>query len=518
MFVWQDQRQIMTLINIRNLGIVLGSPLFSNLNIVVNAGDRIGLVAANGRGKSTLFRCISGAMEASEGDITKARGLTVGYVEQNMPARLIDLPFYTAVLDALSADQQENESWRVDVVLESLDVPEALRQRPLKQLSGGWQRIAMLGRVWVTEPDVLMLDEPTNHLDLGKIAMLEAWLNALPRDVPVIIASHDRAFLDTVTNRTLFLRAEQSQIFPLPYTRARGALDEADAADERRYQRDIKVAGQLRKQAAKLNNIGINSGSDLLVVKTKQLKERADKLEDAAKPAHLERSAGSIRLANRGTHAKVLITLEDATVQTPDATPLFRTGKQFVCQGDRIVLLGANGAGKTRLVAMLRKAIEHAQAVQDGIKATPSLVLGYGDQALADLRDEDTPMATIIRRFDIGDQRARALLAGAGMSIELQARPVGQLSGGQKARLGLLILRLINPNFYLLDEPTNHLDIDGQEALEDELMAQQASCLLVSHDRSFVRSVGNRFWLIEKKKLVEVDSPEGFFAAAATLD
>jgi ATPase subunit of ABC transporter with duplicated ATPase domains len=124
-------------------------------------------------------------------------------------------------------------------------------------------------------------------------------------------------------------------------------------------------------------------------------------------------------------------------------------------------------------------------------------------------------MGTIIRRFDIGDQRARALLAGAGMSIELQARPVGQLSGGQKARLGMLILRLTNPNFYLLDEPTNHLDIDGQEALEGELMAHQASCLFVSHDRSFVRSVGNRFWLIDKKKLVEVDSPEGFFADAA---
>jgi ATPase subunit of ABC transporter with duplicated ATPase domains len=505
----------MTLINIRNLGIVLGSPLFSKLNLVINGGDRIGLVAANGRGKSTLFRCLAGALEANEGEITKARGLTIGYVEQNVPARLIDLPFYTAVLDALSADQQESESWRVDVVLEELDVPEVLRQRSLKQLSGGWQRIAMLARVWVTEPDVLMLDEPTNHLDLGKIAMLEAWLNALPRDVPVIISSHDRAFLDTVTSRTLFLRAEQSQIFPLPYTRARAALDDADAADERRYQRDIKVAEQLRKQAAKLNNIGINSGSDLLVVKTKQLKQRADKLEDAAKPAHLERSAGAIRLSNRGTHAKVLITLEDAAVQTPDGTLLFKTGKQFVCQGDRIVLLGANGAGKTRLVSMLRRAIQQPQVAQDGIKATPSLVLGYGDQALADLHNDDTPMGTIIRRFDIGDQRARALLAGAGMSIELQARPVGQLSGGQKARLGMLILRLTNPNFYLLDEPTNHLDIDGQEALEGELMAHQASCLFVSHDRSFVRSVGNRFWLIEKKKLVEVDSPEGFFAEAA---
>ncbi len=505
----------MTLINIRNLGITLSSPLFSRLNLAVNAGDRIGLVAANGRGKSTLFRCMAGALEATEGEITRARGATVGYVEQNVPAPLLPLSFYEAVLDALPAEQAESESWRVDVALEGLEVPEEFRTRALSALSGGWQRLAMLARVAVTEPDVLMLDEPTNHLDLGKIAMLETWLNALPRDTAVVIASHDRAFLDAVSNRTLFLRPENSQLFALPYPQARAALDETDAADAKRYERDMKAADQLRRQAAKLHNIGVNSGSDLLVVKTKQLKQRAEKLEDAAKPAHLERSAGAIKLGNRGTHAKVLVTLEDAEVRTPDGTVLFKTGKQFICQGDRIVLLGENGAGKSRFIAMLRKAIGNPEAAQDGIKATPSLVLGYADQALADLRDADTPMETIIRRFDVGDQRARALLAGAGMTIDMQSKPLGRLSGGQKARLGMLVLRLTEPNFYLLDEPTNHLDIDGQEALEGELMAHQASCLLVSHDRSFVRATGNRFWQIERKRLVEVESPEGFFAAAA---
>src|SRR6266540_1025857 len=262
----------MTLINIRNLGVTLGVPLFSRLNLVVNAGDRIGLVAANGRGKSTLLRCMAGAMEAGEGEITKSRGLTIGYVEQHVPEVLMDRPFYAAVLETLSADQRRSEQWRVEVVLESLEVPEALRQQPLRHLSGGWQRFAMLAQVLVTEPDLLLLDEPTNHLDLVRIGRLENWLNALPNDMPVVIASHDRAFLDATTNRTLFLRPEQSQLFPLPYTRARAALD---AADERRFQRDMKVAQKLRQQAARLNNVGINSGSDLLLTKTKQLKQRA---------------------------------------------------------------------------------------------------------------------------------------------------------------------------------------------------------------------------------------------------
>jgi ATPase subunit of ABC transporter with duplicated ATPase domains len=505
---------MMALITLRNLGVTLGAPLISNLNLTIGAGDRVGIVAPNGRGKSTLLNCIAGRLDPTVGEVTRSRGLRVGYVEQNVPAALMEMPLCDAVRQALSAEQAVSEGWRADVVLDGLDVPEALRQKPLARLSGGWQRLALLARVWVTDPDVLLLDEPTNHLDLAKIARLEDWLNALPRDVPVLVCSHDRAFLDATTNRTLFLRLEQSQVFSLPYGRARDALEHADASDERRYQRDMKAAQQLRRQAAKLNNIGVNSGSDLLTVKTKQLKQRADRLEDGARPGFLERSAGAIRLANRGINAKVLIALDDVPVDTSDGALLFKSGKQWICQGDRIVLLGKNGVGKSRFVEMIRRAIIGQNGVLEGIRPTPSLVLGYGDQGLSSLADDDTPLGVTTRLFELGEQRARTLLAGAGIGVDKQNRAIGRLSGGQKARLAMLALRLQAPNFYLLDEPTNHLDIDGQEALESELTAQDASCLLVSHDRSFVRAIGNRFWVIEKRRLVEIDGPEDFFASA----
>ena len=162
----------MTLITLRNLGVTLNAPLFSRLNLVVNAGDRIGLVAANGRGKSTLLRCIAGTMEASQGEITRSRGLTIGHVEQNVPDVLLDRPFYAAVLETLSADRRRSENWRVDIALESLDVPEALRQKPLKQLSGGWQRLAMLARVLVTEPDVFCsTSRPTISISPGSTSL-----------------------------------------------------------------------------------------------------------------------------------------------------------------------------------------------------------------------------------------------------------------------------------------------------------------------------------------------------------
>ena len=507
----------MTIINIRNLGVTLGAPLFSNLSLTLNAGDRLGIVAANGRGKSSLLRAIAGQIEPTAGDIIRSRGATLGFVEQSIPRTLLAEPFYRAVQLALPEDQAENESWRVDILLDALQVGDELRSRPLGQLSGGWQRIALVARAAVSEPDILLLDEPTNHLDLAKIAQVEGWLATLPRDMPVMIASHDRAFLDAVTNRTLFLRAERSSVFALPYSRARAALDEADASDERQFQKEMKTADQLRRQAAKLNNIGINSGSDLLVVKTKQLRERAAKIETQARPAHKERSAGTIRLANRGTHAKVLVSIDDIAVATPDGTILFRTGKQAICQSDRIVLLGPNGAGKTRFVTMLKSAMAYPEASIPGIRVTPSVVLGYGDQALADIADQDTPFNLLNARFELGDLRIRSLLAGAGIGLDLQGKAIGNLSGGQKARLGMLVLRLTDPSFYLLDEPTNHLDIEGQEALEGELLQNEASCLLVSHDRSFIRNVGNRFWQIERKKLIEVDDPEAFFAQQASL-
>ncbi|MDQ0474554.1 ABC-F family ATP-binding cassette domain-containing protein [Labrys wisconsinensis] len=505
----------MALIHLRALGVTLSEPLFSDLDLTVAAGDRLGLVAANGRGKSTLLRCIAGAVEPTAGTVVRARGLRIAHVEQDVPPALHDLTVQAAVRRALPAEQAAAETWRVDVALDALEIPEPLRVRPLRALSGGWQRLAMLACAWVTDPGLLLLDEPNNHLDLARLARLEAFLNGLPRDVAVVLASHDRAFLDATTARTLFLRPQASETFPLPYGRAQAALAGIDAAQAREYQRDLKTAQQLRRQAAKLHNIGVNSGSDLLTVKTRQLRQRADRLEEAARPAHRERSAGTIRLAGRDTHAKVLVGFDDARVETPDGTLLFRTGRLTIGLGDRVVLLGRNGAGKSRLVSLVRQAVAEPGPATAAVRATPSLVLGHSDQALSELRAEETPHGLVCRRFEVGDQRARALLAGAGIAVDRQGRAIATLSGGQRARLAMLVLRLTRPSFYLLDEPTNHLDIEGQEALEAELKAQGATALLVSHDRSFVRAVGNRFWLIENRRLVEVESPEAFFAAEA---
>ena len=496
----------MSLLAARALSLTLGQPLFTDLSFAIEPGDRLGLVAANGRGKSSLLACLAGMAEPTAGEITRARGLTVALVAQDVPARLLPLRLRDAVAEAVP-----EEDWRADIALDDLAVPDGLRDQPLAALSGGWQRAAMLARAAAGEPDLYLLDEPTNHLDLARIGHLQRWLAGLPSRVAVILTSHDRAFLDAATSRALFLRPEASRDFALPYSAARAALDLADAADVRRFDNDLAKAGQLRRQAAKLKNIGINSGSDLLVVKTRQLTERAERIEAGARAAHREKGAGTIRLDSAGSHAKALISFEEGTVSAPDGRVLFRLPKLWVEPGDRVVLLGPNGAGKTRMV---RAVLAACGGAAGAIRAAPSLVLGHSDQMLAQLPDAATPF-DLVSRMSHSDAVTRSQLAGAGVTADWQSRKVAALSGGQKARLAILLLRLTKPNFYLLDEPTNHLDIEGQEALEAELSAQGAACLLVSHDRAFVRAVGTRFWQIGAGRLQEAAGPEAFFAAQA---
>lgn len=500
----------MAILILKDAGFVAQDHLFKNLTLTLNPHDRIGLVAQNGAGKSTLLRCLAGETDLGSGDVFRSRGVSVGHMAQDVAPGLMDLTLHGAVLKALAKDARETEAWRVDMVLDTLNAPETMRDTEVSALSGGWQRLMLLARVWVTDPDVLLMDEPTNHLDLEKILMLEDWFATWVGGVPVVVASHDRSFLDAVTNRTLFLRPETSHLYTLPYSRARDELAHRDAAQAAEQERKLNEAGRLRRQSAKLKNIGINSGSDLLQKKQKQLRERAEKIEESVSVLHSER-AGEIRLSNRGTHAETLIRIADLLVSTPDGHALFKVEKLEVRQGDRIVILGHNGVGKSTFVRLLRSALVEGREVP-GVRVTPSLVTGYIDQALSDIPLDRTSFDFIAGKGP-NDAHCRSALAGAGITYDWQSRPIRYLSLGQRSRVALLALRFDEPNFYLLDEPTNHVDIAGQEDLAEEIRGRGASCVLVSHDRTFVRDVGTRFLAIERGQLTESDGPGDFFAA-----
>ncbi len=495
----------MTLINLRALAVATPRPLFANLDLTLHPNQRIGLIAANGGGKSTLLRILAGQAEPTTGDLTRRRGLKTAFVEQDVPPTLLDLPMEEAIRRALPPAEREANEWRIDLLLDTFETPPDMRARKLAQLSGGWQRMALIARAWITEPDLLLLDEPSNHLDLQRIELLEDWLCHQTEGTGMIIASHDRAFLDACTTHTLFLRPEGSVLYAHPFSQARQLLAADDERTEKIFAREMKEADRLRQNAGKLKNVGINSGSDLLLKKSKQLNARAEAIEQAARPLARQRT-GEVRLANSGTHAKVLATLEDLPVTTPDGTPLFRTGRLRIHQGDRIVVTGPNGAGKSQLVRLLRAACTGTET--PGITIAASVVMGYVDQQMSQLPAAQTPLAFIAGTFPLGDQRSLSLLASAGFDIDTQKRPIAKMSPGQKARLGLLALRLAEPNFYLMDEPTNHVDIAGQERLESEILAPSAkngaaTCLLVSHDRAFIKAIATRILRIDRGRLLE---------------
>jgi ATPase subunit of ABC transporter with duplicated ATPase domains len=490
-------------ISLRDVGVLSPHPLFQNLSMVIGDADRVGLVAGNGGGKTTLLKCLAGLMEPTTGDIVRSRGMRIGYVEQSVPTNLLGLPLVEVIRRAFPPAERAGQEWRVGALLDEFAAPFELRDRPLHALSGGWQRLALIARTAVAECDALLLDEPTNHLDLTKIEILERWIAA--GRIPMVIASHDRRFLDVCTTRTVFLRPSTSRFYGHPFTRARRLLAEDDAAQESKLIRDTREVDRLRRNANELKNIGVNSRSDLMLKKAKRLRERAAALAQTLTPEPPERS-GEVQLANRGTHAKLMLALNGIDVRAPDGQLLFQVGKLDVFQRDRLVLLGENGVGKSQFVGLLRRALNGTEV--PGLHASASIVMGYVDQLMSHLPDAMTPHGYISDTFRLPDQRAIRLLAGAGFTIEMQRRPIAGLSPGQKARLGLLALRLIEPNFYLMDEPTNHVDIAGQERLETEILAHEATCIIVSHDRAFVQAIATRFLLIDCGGIAEVDAPD----------
>ena len=345
--------------------------------------------------------------------------------------------------------------------------------------------------------------------------MLETWLNQEVVSIPLLIVSHDRRFLDTCTNRTLFLRPDESRIYSYPFSKARELLFEDDRALENKRDREVKEMQRLRKSAHNLRQIGVNNYSAAALRKSIQIANRAEAIEDSLQKVHVEQQR-DIKLSSRETHSKRLVTIEDLTIKRPDGVPLFQIGSLSIRRSERVVILGRNGTGKTQFVQRLRTAFADVEGARgEGLAIAPSLVIGYIDQNMSQLPENETLRDYLSSAHQTGDQRATALLVSSGFPIGQHSQKIRELSPGQKARVTLLSFRLQEPSFYLMDEPTNNLDIAGQEQLETEILAHEATAVLVSHDRSFVENTGTRFLVIEESRLFELGTPEIFYRALA---
>ena len=474
--------------------------LFSGLDLAVNTGDRLGLVGYNGCGKSTLLNLLAGDVEPDSGHITRARNLRLARVEQFLPDQLEG----KSLLAVVAAQVPVDATWRASAMLGQLGFSDAQMGQRLESLSGGQLNRLMLARALVQEPQLMLLDEPTNHLDLATLALFENVLGAFRG--ALVMVSHDRAFLDLLCPTTLLLRDQRAYRFELPYSEARIELQRMDlAAAERRAGEEKKIS-QARASAKRVADWGRTYDNEGFARQAKSMFKRVERME-ADRTFVSQGSPLDLELAVGGSRGKRMLTLEKLDVEVP-GKKLFNVAECFLRPGERIALLGHNGVGKTTLIKLILQKLqedEEAAPLGERIRVSPQAKLGYYDQELSSVSSSAKAQTTLfefvandIKRENQGIVQA---LVAAGFEFEAHATPVNSLSGGERARALFTRLSLLRPNLLILDEPTNHVDIDGREQLEQQLLASEAAVLFTSHDREFVRTVAQRYWIIEDGKL-----------------
>lgn len=472
-------------------------PLFHSLDFSLKKGDRIGLIGDNGSGKSTLLKILSGELAASHGSVTPASHCLLARIEQHLPETLLEASLLDGVIVRLPAAQRNSERWRAEALLHTLGFSTAQQSQTAATLSGGQHMRLLLARALILQPDLLLLDEPGNHLDLPTLLWLENFL--IGWQGSFVLVSHDSALLDRVTNCSAILRDRTLHVFRLPCTAAREALAQQDEADAQRHQAQQQEIARVESSAKRLAIWGRTYDNEGLARKAKQMEKRIDWL----KAAQTTLSAGSpwqLQLQGEALQADRVLALPPMSIQPAAGAPsLFSLPALQVKSGDRIAIVGHNGCGKSSLLRQLW----HSWQQGDSPLFHPRARVGYYDQSLQQLRDDQTLSAALHGFAALSDEQCKMALISAGFPWLRHQQKVVSLSGGERSRLLFVGLTLARYSLLLLDEPTNHLDMTGKEELAQALQQFAGAVLLVSHDRSLIASSCNRFWLIEQQQLSE---------------
>ncbi|MBA2253922.1 MAG: ABC-F family ATP-binding cassette domain-containing protein [Chloroflexi bacterium] len=507
--------------------------ILDSIDAAVAHGERIGLVGANGAGKTTLLKLAAGADEPDGGRVIRKAGLRIGLLTQeanldpvfaaapsvrigvragaeevevlegelaaieSAGADAVESPRYAALRDRFEQLDGYHLDQRVEATLSGLGLTRDEWDRSPLELSGGEQTRAALARLVVSDPDLLMLDEPTNHLDLAALEWLEDAL--VRRSRALLVASHDRAFLDAVVQRVWELRHRRIEAFRGDYS---AYLRQRAARDERLAKDAENSATSIARELELIQRYRSHRKYSKMHEHERRLEAiRQTAIDAPRKGPNLKLSTSALMGGGPVRSGDMVVQLRDLVVGFrggPDSpgskTPVLSIPRLEASRGDRIGIVGPNGAGKTTL---LRTIAGELAPLEGMLKLGAAVQPAY----LAQIRRAAFPGATVldallsVARADNGP--ARSYLARFLFRGEDVFKPVSELSGGERSRLELALLGIMPANLLLLDEPTNHLDIPAREALESFLRESPATLLVVSHDRRLLDGLCDRLWVVE---------------------
>ena len=509
--------------------------LLDKANVTINPGEKVGLVGRNGAGKSTLFGLLNKTLHEDGGDFFMPAAWRMAQVEQNMPETEDSATDYVVAGDTrlaalraqlLIAEQSDDGMAIAHAYTDLADagehdaVPRAQAlilglgfqthelDKAVNSFSGGWRMRLQLARALMCPSDLLLLDEPTNHLDLDALVWLEAWLKRY--EGTMIVISHDREFLDAVTQTTVHIESAQLTRYGGNYS----------SFEDQKAQQMLLQQSAFSKQQDKIAHLQkFIDRFKAKASKAKQAQSRVKALE------RMERVAPLLAQADFTFEFKEPLNLPNPMLAISDAsfgytteagtTTILQNVSRSVLAGQRIGILGANGQGKSTLVKTIARDM---QALAGEITEGKGLSIGYfAQQELDVLRAQDTPLEHMIRlakehaatsgnsKESGREQDLRGFLGSFNFAGDMVKQPVGTMSGGEKARLVLCMMVWQRPNLLLLDEPTNHLDLATREALGMALNEFEGTVMLVSHDRALLRSVCDEFWMVARGGVAPFD-------------
>ena len=518
------------MIRLQQLSLMRGTkPLFENTDLTLNPGDKIGLIGANGAGKSTLFGMLRDELHPDQGSIDFPRSWRVAYVAQETPAlerpaveyaidgdttlRKLEkeLAEVEAMADQEAAGHRMGELYglladadaytvrsRGEQLLAGLGFSQDQMMQPVSSFSGGWRMRLNLAQALMCPSDLLLLDEPTNHLDLDAIIWLEDWLKRYPGTL--IVISHDRDFLDGVVNVIVHIDERKLKRYSGNYS----------SFERQRAAQIVLAQGMLEKQQRKQAHL--QSYIDRFkaqATKARQAQSRIKALARMEEIAPLRAAAEfSFDFREPLRAPNPLLTLDDVAIgyrSEEGNEKQIASAINFSLQtGQRIGLLGVNGAGKSTFIKTIAGEL---QALHGDANFGKGLAIGYFAQhQLEMLRDDESPLWHLVRIAPtVREQELRNFLGSFNFPGTMVTSPIGPFSGGEKARLALALIVWQRPNLLLLDEPTNHLDLETREALTDALAQFEGTLMLVSHDRHLLRATTDQFLIVADGALTEFD-------------